>query len=88
MLRELTLVSLVTPTFNHANLLPETVNSILTQNYSNIQFIVVDDGSTDATSEYLATLPPRMIVLRQSNAGQVAALTAAGAHHLESISVT
>jgi glycosyltransferase involved in cell wall biosynthesis len=75
-LTELPLVSLVTPTYNRAKFLPETVKSVLEQSYSNIEFIVVDDGSTDATDKYLATLPPQVKVLRQSNAGQVAALTA------------
>lgn len=73
---ELPLISLVTPTFNRSKFLPATVNSVLSQEYPNIQFIVVDDGSTDATGEYLATLPPTVTVLRQANGGQVAALTA------------
>lgn len=76
MLTELPLISLVTPTYNRAKYLPETVNSVLNQSYRNIEFIVVDDGSTDSTGEYLATLPSKVKVLRQSNAGQVAALTA------------
>ncbi|WP_426419392.1 glycosyltransferase family 2 protein [Bradyrhizobium genosp. A] len=76
MLTELPLISLVTPTYNRAKHLPETVNSILNQSYRNTEFIVVDDGSTDSTGEYLATLPSRVKVLRQSSAGQVAALTA------------
>jgi glycosyltransferase involved in cell wall biosynthesis len=75
-LTEPPLVSLVTPTFNRVQFLPETVKSILDQNYNNIEFTIVDDGSTDTTGEYLATLPPKVKVLRQSNAGQVAALTA------------
>ncbi|MGY4357876.1 glycosyltransferase involved in cell wall biosynthesis [Bradyrhizobium sp. i1.7.7] len=76
MLTELPLISLVTPTYNRSKYLPETVNSVLNQSYPNIEFIIVDDGSTDSTGEYLATLPPTVKVLRQSNAGQVAALTA------------
>ena len=65
MLTELPLMSLVTPTYDRSKYLPETVNSVLNQNYRNIEFIVIDDGSTE---EYLATLPPRVKVVRQSNA--------------------
>ena len=65
MLTELPLKSLVSFTHNRSKYPPETVNSILNQNCRNVEFIVVDDGSTDATGEYLATLPPRVKVLRQ-----------------------
>ena len=43
------LVSIIIPTFNRANLLPETLDSVLAQNYQNWECIVVDDGSTDST---------------------------------------
>lgn len=76
MLTELPLISLVTPTYNRAKYLPETVNSVLNQSYRNNEFIVIDDGSTDSTGEYPATLPSRANDIRHSNAGQVAAFTA------------
>lgn len=70
------LVSIITPTFNRVGLLPETIKSILNQTWEKIEYIVVDDGSTDGTRDYLATLPPRVTVLTQANAGQTAALSA------------
>lgn len=70
------LVSIVTPTFNRVGLLPETINSILNQTWPNIEYIVVDDGSSDGTADYLATLSDRVTVIRQANAGQTAALSA------------
>jgi GT2 family glycosyltransferase len=70
------LVSIVTPTFNRVDLLPETIDCILNQTWPNIEYIVVDDGSSDGTSDYLATLPARVTVIRQANAGQTAALSA------------
>jgi glycosyltransferase involved in cell wall biosynthesis len=48
------LVSIVTPSLNMARYLPETLESILTQDYPNIEVIVVDGGSTDETPHILA----------------------------------
>lgn len=47
------LVSIIIPTYNRADLLPETLNSIIAQTYTNWECIVVDDGSTDNTAELL-----------------------------------
>lgn len=44
-------ISVVIPTYNCAGLLSEMVNSILSQTYADWELIVVDDGSTDNTSE-------------------------------------
>jgi glycosyltransferase involved in cell wall biosynthesis len=40
-------ISLVTACFNHEKYIGETIESILSQNYPNLQYIVIDDGSTD-----------------------------------------
>lgn len=45
------LVSIIIPTFNRAYLIGETLNSILSQTYTNWECIIVDDGSTDNTIE-------------------------------------
>ena len=47
------LISLIIPTFNRADLLPETLDSIIAQTYQNWECVVVDDGSTDDTFEVL-----------------------------------
>jgi len=45
------LVSVIVATYNRANFLCETIDSILCQTYKNFELIVVDDGSTDNTEE-------------------------------------
>jgi GalNAc5-diNAcBac-PP-undecaprenol beta-1,3-glucosyltransferase len=46
--------SIVIPTYNRANFIADTLNSVLTQDFQNFEVIVVDDGSTDNTSVVLA----------------------------------
>ncbi|KZX75323.1 hypothetical protein A3715_07910 [Oleiphilus sp. HI0009] len=43
------LISVITPTFNRADFLGQTIESVLNQSYANIEHIIIDDGSTDNT---------------------------------------
>lgn len=49
------LVSIIIPTFNRSHLIADTLNSVLAQNYTNWECIVVDDGSTDNTKDVINT---------------------------------
>ena len=62
------LVTVVIPCYNQAHFLGEAIESILSQSYPNFEILVVDDGSTDDTSE-VATRYPRVRCIRQENRG-------------------
>src|SRR6516164_8521621 len=70
------LVSVVIPAFNAATNIRQTLKSVLAQTYQEFEVIVVDDGSSDATSavvEKFVTKDARFQLVRRSNAGVGAA---------------
>ena len=64
------LVTALINTYNYGRYLPFAINSVLKQTYPNIEIIVVDDGSTDHTSEVLAQYKDRVQAIRTQNGGQ------------------
>jgi glycosyltransferase involved in cell wall biosynthesis len=67
------LVSVVIPTYNYGHFLQQAIDSALAQNYQPCEIIVVDDGSTDNTSEVAARYGSRIRFYKQSNAGPASA---------------
>jgi len=75
------LVSIVIPTYNRSRDCRQAVLSVLSQTYSDVEVLVVDDGSTDDTAEVLAQIgDARVRCIRQENAGVSAARNTGFAH--------
>lgn len=67
------LISVIIPVYNGASYLRKAIESILNQSYPSIEIIVVDDGSTDNSSEILRSFVPEIQYYYQKNAGVGAA---------------
>jgi len=68
-------ISIVTPSFNHADYLEHTLKSVLDQNYPNLEYIVQDGASTDETVSILERYQARLACWRsEPDRGQSSAL--------------
>lgn len=55
---EQTLVSIIIPCYNHERFVQDSIQSIIDQSYENIELIIIDDGSKDASVEKIQELVP------------------------------
>jgi glycosyltransferase involved in cell wall biosynthesis len=62
-------VSVIIPTYNRGHCLSESIDSVLSQEYRQIELIVVDDGSTDETCELVAKYPDLVYHRLEKNSG-------------------
>jgi GT2 family glycosyltransferase len=75
------LVSIIIPAFNAERYIADAVHSALRQSQANLEVLVVDDGSTDNTTEAVAQIQdPRLRLILQRNQGQSVAINN-GAEH-------
>lgn len=65
------LVTIITPTYNRAAYLEETIESVLSQGYPALEYIVIDDGSTDDTQALLGKYAGRIRSFHHPNQGEV-----------------
>lgn len=72
-------ISVIVPVYNVAAYLPQSVQSILSQDYPDLEVILIDDGSTDqsgAICDQFAAADSRVRVIHQKNGGAAAAKNA------------
>lgn len=65
----MTHITVVIPTYNRADYLPKTLDSVLAQTYRDYEVVVVDDGSTDGTQHVLRGYAGLVQVVQQPNLG-------------------
>ena len=73
------LFSIIIPAYNRRDLLRRTLDSVRAQTFTDFETIVVDDGSTDGTAEFLARQAGKVRVIQQGNSGPGAARNAGAA---------
>src|SRR2546421_4140100 len=66
----LPLVTIVTPTLNMGDFLDETIDSVLSQDYPHIEYVVIDGGSTDGSVDILRSFGDRFRWVSEPDGGQ------------------
>ncbi len=68
-------ISVIIPSYNHASYIKQAITSVLTQSISDLELIVVDDGSTDRSIQILSSISDsRIQVFQQENQGAHSAI--------------
>jgi glycosyltransferase involved in cell wall biosynthesis len=75
------MVSVIIPAYNAQDFIAETLDSILAQSYRNLEIIIVDDGSTDQTSQVVTRYEPNIHYYFQDNSGGCAVPRNTGIRH-------
>ena len=72
------LVTVITVSFNHADYVAESLRSVIAQDYEAIEYVVIDDGSTDSSAQIIESFRDicarrfrHFVFVQQLNAGSV-----------------
>jgi glycosyltransferase involved in cell wall biosynthesis len=71
---ELPSISVITPSYNHADFIERTIRSVLEQSYPRLEYLVMDGGSSDGTVEVLRRYGDRLRYVSEKDGGQADAL--------------
>lgn len=64
------LVSIITPSYNQGKFIRETIESVLSQDYEDIEYIIIDGGSTDNTVDIVKEYKNRLTFIMEQDNGQ------------------
>ena len=67
-------ISIITPSFNQGNFIEQTILSVLSQDYPNLEYLVADGGSSDATLDVLAKYSGKVTWISEADEGQTDAI--------------
>lgn len=72
--KNLPLISIITPSYNQAQFIRFTIDSVLSQDYPNLEYFVIDGGSTDGTVEILKSYGKKIKWVSEKDDGQADAI--------------
>lgn len=73
-MRKLPRITVITPSFNQAKFIKKTIDSVLVQNYPDVEYLVYDGGSTDGTVDVLRSYGRKIRWISQKDKGQSEAI--------------
>lgn len=67
-------ISIITPSLNQGDFIEQTILSVLSQDYPNLEYLIVDGGSLDATLDVLAKYSGKVTWISEADKGQTEAI--------------
>src|ERR1035437_4109096 len=64
------LVTIVTPSYNQGHFIRATIESVLSQDYPHVEYIIMDGGSTDQTASVVKDYASRLTFISEKDRGQ------------------